>query len=118
MKADRTEKGRYYESVAAAFLEAQGYEILCRNFRTRSGEIDLIGREAGSLCFIEVKYRSYSAYGMPSEFVDRKKQLRIMQASRTYMTLHRCERQPVRYDVVEIIGRRIRVIRDAFGSTF
>lgn len=118
MKCDRTEKGRYYESVAAAFLESQGYDILCRNFRAKAGEIDLVGREDGSLCFIEVKYRSSAAYGMPSESVNRKKQLHIIRASSAYMSLYGCEGEPVRYDVVEIVGKRIRVIRDAFGSTF
>ena len=110
--------GRRYESIAEAFLRSQGYEILCRNYRRSFGEIDIIAREGSLLCFIEVKYRRTAGFGMPGEAVDRRKQQRILRVSRAYMYEQFCLDAQVRYDVVEILGDKIRVIRDAFGSSF
>ena len=47
--------GQRWEELAAKHLEAAGYVIRERNFRGRTGEIDLIAEESGVLCFIEVK---------------------------------------------------------------
>ncbi len=37
--------GSWYEQKAAEYLKAQGYQILEKNFRCQSGEIDLIAKE-------------------------------------------------------------------------
>ena len=50
-------RGAWGEAAAAAFLQAQGYTILARNFRTRWGEIDLVASDAKYLVFVEVKTR-------------------------------------------------------------
>ena len=43
------------EDLATQFLVQERYRILCRNFRCRHGEIDIIAESDGYLCFIEVK---------------------------------------------------------------
>lgn len=43
---------------AAAFLKKQGLFIVTKNFRCKSGEIDLVVRDGKYLVFVEVKYRS------------------------------------------------------------
>ena len=43
----RKKLGRWGETVAAHHLEAQGYEIVERNWRCREGEIDLVARMSG-----------------------------------------------------------------------
>ena len=48
-------KGNDYEDQAEAYLKSAGYRILCRNFRCRAGEIDIIGRDGSYLVFIEGK---------------------------------------------------------------
>jgi putative endonuclease len=45
------------ERLAAQHLEARGYEVVARNFRTRSGELDLVARDERFLVFCEVKTR-------------------------------------------------------------
>ena len=49
------------------YLESQGMKILERNFRCRTGEIDLIARDGTCLVFVEVKYRTTDRYGSPLE---------------------------------------------------
>ena len=46
------------ENSAVNFIENKGYEILCRNYTCRGGEIDIICSKEQYLCFIEVKTRT------------------------------------------------------------
>ena len=43
------------EDRACEFLQNHGFAILCRNFRSRFGEIDIIAKKDEILHFIEVK---------------------------------------------------------------
>jgi putative endonuclease len=47
--------GRLGEKLALAYLEAHGFSLLARNYRTRRGEIDLIAFDGGTLIFVQVK---------------------------------------------------------------
>ena len=107
--------GKDYEDMAASFLESRGYEILERNFTARRGEIDLIARDGSDLVFIEVKYRSDDRMGDPIEAVDEKKQ-RHLRITASYYLLKKSlpEDTPCRFDVVGIMGRNIRLVRNAF----
>ena len=49
--------GQDAESLAAAALTAEGWQILAQRCRTEAGEIDLIAEREGLLAFIEVKAR-------------------------------------------------------------
>lgn len=115
MRKNKRETGRYYEAVAVSFLEQQGYKIKEKNYRCRFGEIDIIAAEGTCLCFIEVKYRRDTAYGYPSEAVDERKRQKIRLTAGYYRMQHGIsEDVSCRFDVVEIIGNKIRVIKDAF----
>jgi len=54
---DRIQRGRLGEDVAARHLVGCGYRILARNYRTRSGELDLVVADPRYLVFCEVKTR-------------------------------------------------------------
>jgi putative endonuclease len=43
--------------LAVAYLEDVGYKIICRNFRLKLGELDIIAEKETTLYGIEVKYR-------------------------------------------------------------
>ena len=43
------------EDRACEFLQKNGFVILCRNFRSRFGEIDIVAKKDEILHFIEVK---------------------------------------------------------------
>ena len=45
------------EDLAAQYLEKRGCRILERQFRAKTGEIDIIAEDRGALLFIEVKTR-------------------------------------------------------------
>lgn len=54
-KEHRRTLGRIGEEIAVAHLEARGFSLLTRNYRTRRGEIDLIAFDGCTLIFVEVK---------------------------------------------------------------
>jgi putative endonuclease len=58
MRTDgRQRLGAAGERLAGEHLEARGFEIVGRNFRTRHGELDLIAADERFLVFCEVKTR-------------------------------------------------------------
>ena len=64
--------GRLGEDVAARYLVSRGYEIIARNWTCQAGEADIIARDDDILVFAEVKTRSSTEKGFPSEAVDSK----------------------------------------------
>ncbi len=90
------------EDMAVDFLEKKGYTILCRNYRCRSGEIDIIARKKKILCFIEVKARSTRAFGTPQEAVTPRKQHKIGRVALDFLQRHKLENNPARFDVVAV----------------
>jgi putative endonuclease len=53
----RRRLGEVGEALACRHLEARGFAVLERNFRTRYGELDVVAADAGFLVFCEVKTR-------------------------------------------------------------
>ncbi len=106
--------GAWYEQLAAEYLAKQGVVIMEQNYRIRQGEIDLIGQDGEDLIFVEVKYRSNKGTGDPAEAVTPDKQRHIRQAASYYLYRHFRKDVSCRFDVISILGREIRWIRDAF----
>ncbi len=109
--------GTEYEEKAANHLIKNGYTILERNFRSKSGEIDIIAQNDGYLCFIEVKYRSSYSKGYPAEAITPNKMRRITRTAMFYMLLHKLpENTPCRFDAVVILDHDITLIKNAFDG--
>jgi putative endonuclease len=111
--------GREGEDRAAKFLVKRGYRILERNYRTRSGEIDLIALDQGVVVFVEVKTRTNNAFGAPELAVTPQKQQRMLKAALAYMKYKRLHQVPCRFDVVAIsaaAGPEIELIQNAFET--
>lgn len=116
---NKRQTGAQKEELAAAYLMNCGMRITERNFRSRQGEIDIIGYHAGYLVFVEVKYRSSKTLGVASEAVDYRKQRQICKVADYYRYIHRLgEDTAVRYDVVAIQGEEIQWIQNAFPHIF
>ena len=106
-KLNKRKIGTEKEAFVCEWLEKQGYEIVERNFRCRSGEIDIVAREGGYLVFVEVKYRSRSANGLPQEAVDTRKQRVISRVALYYLCRYGYGGStPVRFDVVAVFGEK------------
>ena len=95
------------ESIAAEYLEQHGYGVVCRNYRSRYGEIDIIAIKNEYIVFAEVKSRSQRFAGLPREAVDAGKQKRIIKTALMYLSQNEAKAQP-RFDVIEVnqIGRK------------
>jgi putative endonuclease len=106
MEANRPEKGKQGEVLAAAFLRKQGLEVLAHNVRCPMGEIDLVARDGSTLVFVEVKSRFSNAYGLPQEAVTTSKQKRLTRLALWYLKHHHLERQLARFDVMAITWLR------------
>ncbi len=107
--------GKEKEELAAKFLMRQGMKIIEKNFSCKMGEVDLIGLDGEYLVFVEVKYRSKEICGYPQESVSKYKRRKICFVSNYYKMLKRyTENVPVRYDVVSILGNKIRWDKNAF----
>jgi putative endonuclease len=106
------------EDTACRALEARGYRILARRYRTRVGEIDVVARAGPCIVFVEVKTRRDGRFGDPAAAVTAEKQRRLAVMASDYLVRHRLERAPARFDVVAVTtadGRpRVEVIVDAF----
>ena len=109
-------KGNFYEHRAIEFLQMKGYKILRRNFRTRVGEIDIIGRDNDTIAFIEVKARRSGSLASPEEAVNVEKKKKIVKAALQYK--NKCRSSNYRFDVVTIIeatyGRIYKLFKNAF----
>ncbi len=105
------------KDLAARFLSKQGYKILERNYRTPSGEIDLIALHQGEVVFVEVKTRTSDAFGAPELAVNPRKQQRMIKAALGYLKYKKLHQVPCRFDVVAITAgdeRGVELIRNAF----
>lgn len=77
--------GSEAERFAQTFLEHQGLTLVMKNYRCRTGEIDLIMQDGEELVFVEVKYRSKSQYGAAIEFFHASKKRKFESAVMHYM---------------------------------
>ncbi len=97
--------GRHGEDIAHRFLQRAGFVIVDRNYRMASGagEVDLVGREADTLVFVEVKSRKTDEYGAPDRAIGPEKQCSLMRAAREYARHAEVPWDKVRFDVVNVV---------------
>ncbi len=89
-------------------------KLLHKNYRLRTGEIDLIMRDGAVIAFIEVRYRKTQYYGGAISSIDHRKQARIIRTAQHYLQ-YRAPDAQARFDVVAIEGNNdIQWIKSAF----
>lgn len=107
-------KGKIGEAIATAYLQLHLYKIIQKNYREKTGEIDIIAEKDGYIIFIEVKYRKDLSKGYPREAVTPFKQRQIKRTALMYLIKNDLMNRDVRFDVIEIVGERLEHIKDAF----
>ncbi|MBL7473961.1 YraN family protein [Robertkochia sediminum] len=111
------EFGKWAETQAVLYLEAQGYEVLERNYRYDRAEVDIIAKYADRIIIAEVKARSTDYFGDPHDFISRKKVRLLVKAANHYIRSNGLD-QEVRFDAIAIVkqgsGFRVVHLEDAF----
>ncbi|MDQ0113059.1 YraN family protein [Paenibacillus harenae] len=107
MTISRQQLGKLGEDAACDLLESESYRIIERNWRCRSGEIDIIAEHGGRTVFIEVRTRRPGAgrYGTAAESVDTRKQMQVRSTALVYMRSAGLLDSPVRFDVIAVAIR-------------
>ena len=118
---DRRARGDAVEAAARRFLETRGLRLLACNAHSRGGEVDLVMDDAGTVVFVEVRYRAAAAFGGGAASVDAGKQRRLVHAARTFLARHPQHADtPCRFDVVAAAGDpaspELDWLRDAFRA--
>lgn len=62
-ETSRQALGAWGEDIASAFLEARGYEVITRNWRTYGGELDIIAFCAARRALVAVEVKTRRAGG-------------------------------------------------------
>ena len=100
---DRDALGRWGEEYAVSHLQAQGLQVLDRNWRCRDGELDVVALDVdGTLVFVEVKTRRTTRFGEPFEAVNYAKAQRIRRLALLWLAAHRRHGE-LRFDVVSVV---------------
>ena len=118
MGRNKRDVGSEAEAIACDYLEKINYKIIKKNFRCRSGEIDIIAWHEGYIVFIEVKYRRTPDCGYPREAVNYYKQRNITKVASYYLLINEAYDKSCRFDVVEITGENIELIQNAFNAVY
>ncbi len=98
--------GKRGESEALFYLQRLGYRFVAANFRLpyNRGEIDLIGWDRDTLCFIEVKTRTDASFAPPSAAVTEAKRKHILSVAKRYLRrLSGVKRPSCRFDILSIV---------------
>jgi putative endonuclease len=108
MNTSREQLGQFGESEAEAYLCQHKLRLIERNYRCRSGEIDLVmldpnGEENEVLAFVEVRLRGRGARSSGLDSVDENKQRRLITTARHFLQNHpQWQQHPCRFDVVAL----------------
>ena len=102
------------ESLAAEFLELEGYRTVMANFEAPIGrnsrdvqiigEIDIVALDGDTLCFVEVKSRRDLEFAGPLTNVDLRKQRTVTRTTRAYKRIFAVHDIKHRFDVVTVVG--------------
>lgn len=98
--------GRFGETCAARWYEANGFNVLGRNWRSRRGELDLIVGQGSLVVFVEVKARASARFGTGFDAVDHRKQARVRAVAGDWLASSPGRfYDELRFDVVDVDRR-------------
>ncbi len=107
-------RGQWGEDLAARNYRRLGFDVVDRNWRSPTGELDLVVFDGSTYVFSEVKARRTADFGPASAAVTVAKQRRIRQLAVEWLRAHDLHAPSVRFDVVAITGNELELIADAF----
>ncbi|NDZ81664.1 YraN family protein [Streptomyces sp. SID10853] len=99
--------GRYGEELAARTLAGAGMTVVERNWRCRSGEIDIVARDGDALVVCEVKTRREGSFEHPMAAVTPVKAGRLRHLAECWLAANGgAPVGGVRIDLIGVLLRR------------
>lgn len=114
----RKRLGQEGEDLAAGFLRKKGYRLIQRNYRCKTGEVDLIVLDRRVVVFVEVKTRSDHSFGSPFEAVEARKQRKMIRAAQYFLHEKKLDQRDARFDVVGISWQGGRPVVEHIENAF
>ena len=106
-KSARQALGARGEDLAVAELQRQGMDVLARNWRCRSGEIDIVAAEMvegrTTVVFCEVKTRSGLGFGHPLEAITWAKRRKLRSLAAEWLSAHEVHAATIRIDAIGVL---------------
>jgi putative endonuclease len=100
-----TQTGAQAEAAGQRYLELRGLRLVARNFRCRSGELDLVMLEGDQLVMVEVRYRARIDPVPPAITVTATKQRRLLRTASWFLVKQpRFRDHALRFDVLALSG--------------
>ena len=96
-----SQRGKRGEAIAAAALTEAGYEILDRNWRCATGELDLVARHHDEIVFVEVRSRT-DGTGAALESITPRKAAKLTALAYEYLAEHEMEDAAFRIDIAAV----------------
>ncbi|MCB9493323.1 MAG: YraN family protein [Epsilonproteobacteria bacterium] len=90
--------GRAGEQAVSTHLEANGFQVIARNYQTRAGEIDIIAQKDDVVAFIEVKTR-FNEYFHITQTITKSKQNKIIKTAKHFAMKQSVVDKVLRFDV-------------------
>ncbi len=113
--ASTTARGRAGEDAGAAWLQARGWSIVGHNFRSRTGEIDIIASRGDTVAFCEVKAWEALPASELEYAINARKRGRIAGTARLFLARHPgLAARHLRFDVLLVAPGSVRHIENAF----
>ena len=108
LQQKRNKLGQSGEDKASRFLSNLGYKILTNNLAYGKGELDLVclDPDQNEVVFVEVKTRSRSIYGHPSQAVKRRQLRSLDRVARKYLRVTKLDLD-YRFDIVSVLPGKI-----------
>src|SRR5215510_3003040 len=91
--------GATAEARAVDLLLRHGYRIVERNFRCKTGELDIVARDGSTLVFVEVRSRADYEHGHALEMVGHQKRRKVSRVAHSYLMQRRPSFDEARFDV-------------------
>ena len=112
---NKRELGSFYENIACEYLLKNNFKIIDRNFRTKYGEIDLIGFDGTYLVFVEVKYKKNNKLGYAIEAVTKRKAEQVRKMAYIYLYIKKYSiNTDIRFDIISIDNNKLEWTKNAF----
>lgn len=100
-KSGSYQRGKEGEERATQYLLELGYSILFQNWRTRTGEIDIIAYMEPFLVFVEVKTLPHGSLAMLDQVLGKIKRKRIIETAKYFVHKYRqYSNSYIRFDVL------------------